>query len=61
MVNDVNQIVGLLSVTPCSKKEKGVKFDLYSYVDKFESKYSQASFVKVHTLLHFIFYVFNLF
>ncbi len=43
-VNDVNRIVRLASVTPSSKKEKGFKLYVSSYIDNFEGTYSQANF-----------------
>ncbi len=42
-VNDVNRIVRLASVTPSSKKEKGFKLYVSSYIDNFEGTYSQAN------------------
>ncbi len=42
-VNDVSRIVRLASVTPSSKKEKGFKLYVSSYIDNFEGTYSQAN------------------
>ncbi len=42
-MNDVNRIVRLASVTPSSKKEKGFKLYVSSYIDNFEGMYSQAN------------------
>ena len=42
-VNDVNNIVRQLSVTHKSKKEKGFKLYISSYIDNFEGEYSLIS------------------
>ena len=41
--NDVNNIVRQLAVTPKSKKEKGFKLYISSYIDNFEGEYSLIS------------------
>lgn len=43
-VNDVNRIVRLSAVTPNSKKEKGFKLYISSYIDNFEGEYSLISY-----------------
>lgn len=56
-MNDINRILGLVSVTLSNKMEKGVNLDVSSYIDNFEGKYSHADklasffFVTVHTLI----------
>ena len=42
-VNDVNNIVRQLSVTHKSKKEKGFKLYISSYIDNFDGEYSLIS------------------